>query len=393
MIFDKPLSELLRPTNLKDFVGQSHLVSIDGPIYKQLQNKSIYSMIFWGPAGVGKTTLARIISKTLDANFVEITPTSAGVKDIKQIVLEAKGLFNKGKKTILFVDEIHRFSKSQQDYLLKHVEDGTIILIGATTENPSFEIISPLLSRSTVYVFKSIEEKDLKILLEKSLKYLVKEKHPLKLNKECKDFLINIANGDARFILNSIQSIVSNGYFELDLKTLQQVLQKSFLQYDKKGEEHYNTISAFIKSMRASDADSALYYLARMIEGGEDPLFIARRMIIFASEDIGVANNTALVVANSVFDACTKIGYPECAINLAHGVVFLSISPKSRKSYDAFRSAQKDVLDYKNLPIPLEVRNAPTQLMKNLNYGKNYEMYPKGHSFLPDKLKGREYFF
>ena len=387
----KPLSELMRPSKLENFVGQEHLVGKDGPIYKLIKNKNVYSMIFWGPPGVGKTTLARIISSSLNANFVEITPTSSGVNDIKKIVSEAKNLLNTNKKTILFVDEIHRFSKSQQDYLLQHVENGTVVLIGATTENPSFEIISPLLSRCTVYVFKNLVESDLLQLLEKAVTFLKLNKIEINFNTESKDYLVNIANGDGRFILNSINSLITVGIKKVNTKNLEQVLQKHFINYDKKGEEHYNTISAFIKSMRAGDVNAAIYYLAKMIEGGEDPEFIARRMVVFASEDIGLANNTALVVANGVFEACLKVGLPECAINLAHGVTYLSLCKKDRRVYNALMEAKNDVLKYKNLQIPLNILNAPTKLMKNLDYGKGYTMYPKNTSYLPKELQGKKY--
>lgn len=391
MNIQKPLSEQLRPKKLNEFIGQKHLVGKDSPIKKVVTNKTLYSMIFWGPPGCGKTTLARLLANELNCHFKEISPTTSGVKNIKSVVEEAKS-FLSTKQTVLFVDEIHRFNKAQQDYLLPHVENGSIILIGATTENPSFEVVSALLSRVQVYVFNPLTPNDLKLLIKKSIKYLTECNIKLVLKNDVQNFLVQFSNGDARFVLNSINSLVKTNQLKPRLKDVEQIIQKSYLNYDKKGDEHYNTISAFIKSMRASNVDATLYYLAKMVKAGEDPKFIARRMVIFASEDIGVANNTAIVVANSVFKAVETIGYPECQINLAHGATFLALCKKSRSSYNAYFSALSDVEKYGSLPIPMHIRNAPTKLMKDLGYGNGYKMYKSSKSYLPNKLKNKKYF-
>jgi len=374
----EPLAAHIRPTNLKDFIGQSHLVGSGKPLRIAIESKHLFSFILWGPPGVGKTTLARIYAKSLDAQFFELSAVSAGKDDIRQIILDKSGDASKPK--ILFLDEIHRFNKSQQDFLLPYVESGELTLIGATTENPSFEVISPLLSRCRVFVLNELSDEEMSQILDRT---------KIKMDKESREWLINMANGDARQALAMVEATQSL-YKKITLKNLKETLQSKFLRYDKKGEEHYNTISAFIKSMRASQPDAALYYLARMIDAGEDPKFIARRMVIFASEDIGLAQPTALVVANDVFRAVETMGLPECRINLAHGVAYLAQCKKDRRAYDAYEEAAADVQKFGNLPIPMNIRNAPTKLMKDLGYHKGYEKYTD-ESFLPDKLKKKKY--
>lgn len=372
----EPLAARIRPQTLADVVGQEHLVGKGKPLRVAIEKKHRFSFILWGPPGTGKTTIARIYAQALDAELFELSAVSAGKDDIRKIIAAD----SKGKEKVLFLDEIHRFNKSQQDFLLPYVESGELTLIGATTENPSFEVISPLLSRARVFVLEPLSEEALKSIVKRS---------KLKVAKDAFDWLLGYSNGDARKMLGMLEGAKSL-YGELTVETLNKALESPHLRYDKKGEEHYDTISAFIKSMRASQGDAALYYLARMVEAGEDPLFIARRMVIFASEDIGLAQPTALVVANAVFRACEVIGYPECAINLAHGVAYLAEAKKSRKSYDAYFEAVADVQKLGNLPIPKKIRNAPTKLMKELDYGKNYEMY-SDESYLPDKLKKKKY--
>lgn len=399
--FQQPLATLLRPDKLGDFIGQEHLVGAGKPIRVALELQAIFSMIFWGPPGSGKTTLARIIAKQTDREFIELSAVSAGKADIKKIIEDSrrqKSLMEDYRSPILFIDEIHRFNKAQQDFLLPYVEDGSIILIGATTENPSFEIISALLSRTRVFVLQMLSREELELVLQRALKLLAKlqSKKQLKIANDAREFLLNYANGDARKLLMVIDNSWSL-YGNLKLQSLKDSLQSKFLNYDKQGEEHYNTISAFIKSMRAGDIDAALYYLARMVDAGEDPLFIARRMVVFASEDIGVAVPTALVVANAVFRACETIGYPECQENLAHGVVYLASCKKDRRAYDAYMAALADVKTYGNLPVPLKLRNAPTGLMKELGYSKGYRKYkneyqPGEGDYLPEKLAKKKYF-
>jgi putative ATPase len=382
----QPLAAQLRPKNLDEFIGQEHLVGNNKPLRKVIENKQIFSMIFWGPPGVGKTTLAKIIARENGRDFYELSAVSAGKKDVREIIQQAEAkqqdLLSSYQAPILFLDEIHRFNKAQQDYLLPYVETGTLILIGATTENPSFEVIAALLSRTRVFVLKKLSEEDLSNIIKNTKQ---------KVGKKAQNWLVKYANGDARKLLTILDNTLLL-YGDLKLESLKNTLQSQHLNYDKKGEEHYDTISAFIKSMRASNIDAALYYLARMVHGGEDPKFIARRMVIFASEDIGLAQPTALVVANAVFEAVTKVGYPEAQINLAHGVAYLAKCKKNRSAYDAYFKALRDVESLGNLAIPLELRNAPTKLMKELNYGKDYEMYPdQKKSLLPDKLKNKKY--
>lgn len=384
----QPLAVTLRPKNLDEFIGQEHLVGENKPLRKVIEESKIFSMIFWGPPGVGKTTLARLIAKEQDRDFIEMSAVSAGKNDVREVVnstKEQRQLTQSYKAPVLFLDEIHRFNKLQQDFLLPYVEDGTIILIGATTENPSFEIISPLLSRARVFVLKQLEDKELLKIIKRIEKYLKK-----KFKKTAKEWLVTYSNGDARKLLTIVDNTFEL-YQSLEIESLKQALQSQHLRYDKKGEEHYDTISAFIKSMRASNINSALYYLARMVNAGEKPEFIARRMVVFASEDIGLAQPTALVVANAVFDAVHKIGYPEAQINLAHGVAYLCKAKKDRNAYDAYFKALGDVKKHGNLPIPLELRNAPTKLMKKLDYGKGYKMYAK-KNLLPEKLKNKKYY-
>lgn len=380
-----PLADQVRPQDLKDFIGQTHLVGPRKPIRLAIKQDQIHSMIFWGPPGCGKTTLARLIAQETQARFVALSAVSAGKADVKKVVTQAQNPLIK-QKTTLFLDEIHRFNKAQQDFLLPYVEDGTIIFIGATTENPSFTVISPLLSRCQVFTLDPLTKTELRKILTTGLKALKISS----ISKVCRDFLIEFSNGDARQVLNLLEA-THKLYQTITLKNLKNALQSKFLRYDRAGEEHYNTISAFIKSMRASNPDAALYYLSRMIDTGEDPLFIARRMVVFASEDIGMAQPTALVVANEIFQACQIIGYPECAINLAHGVVYLSLAKKDRASYNALRAAQADVKQHGNLPIPMNLRNASTKLMKKLGYGQGYQKYTK-ESLLPEKLKGKKYY-
>jgi len=385
-----PLADRIRPKTLKEFVGQEHLVGKRGIIRKLIESDQLPSMIFWGPPGSGKTTLAHVIANATKSHFSANSAVSTTLNDVRKIVREARErLAAYDQKTIFFLDEIHRFNKAQQDAFLPHVEKGTIVLIGATTENPSFEVIGPLLSRSRVFVLNQLEPEELKIIVKRGLKEL-----KAKIEPKALDFVIQTSNGDGRIALNAVEianSLIRSNQ-KISLQLIKEVFQKQSLLYDRMGDEHYNTISAYIKSMRASDVDAALYYLARMIEAGEDPLFIARRMVIFASEDIGMAQPTALVVANEVFQACDTIGYPECAHNLAHGTVYLAKAPKDRSTTSGLSAAIKDVKKRGNLPIPLEILNAPTELMSKLGYGKGYEPYPKNKSLLPKKLKGKKYY-
>ncbi len=379
----EPLASQIRPQTLEEFVGQEHLVGKGKPFREAIEKKAHFSFILWGPPGSGKTTLARIYANALKAEFHELSAVDSGKEDIKNVLGEKRSkmpTLGMEKQKVLFIDEIHRFNKAQQDFLLPFVERGDLILIGATTENPSFEVIPALLSRCRVFVLEELTEKDMEKIIARTR---------LKVPRIASDWLVQMAQGDARQAITVLEN-AQKLYGRITLDSLKETIQSKHLRYDKKGEEHYNTISAFIKSMRASQGDAALYYLARMVESGEDAIFIARRMVVFASEDIGLAQPTALVVANAVFRACETIGYPECAINLAHGVAYLAECKKSRTSYDAYFEAMADVQKHGNLPIPMKVRNAPTKLMKELGYHKGYKLYDK-ESYLPDKLKGKKY--
>ena len=411
----EPLASQLRPKNLEEFQGQQHLVGKDKPICVATEQKHLFSFILWGPPGCGKTTLAKIYANALDAELFELSAVSAGKADIKKIIekenvsdssvlsfTQHQPQHNKrdvdynstpkkrcNRPKVLFLDEIHRFNKAQQDFLLPFVESGEITLIGATTENPSFEVIAPLLSRCRVFVLNELTSDDMLNIIESAMPKLSGQTNSSALGGEAKDWLIAMANGDARQAIGMLEN-TQNLYKKINLENLKQTLQSKHLRYDKAGDEHYNTISAFIKSMRASQPNAAIYYLARMVDSGEDPKFIARRMVVFASEDIGLAVPTALVVANAVFRACETIGYPECAINLAHGVAYLCSCKKDRSGYNALRAAQKDVKEHGNLQVPMSIRNAPTDLMKDLGYGEGYEMY-ETDDLLPDKIKGKKY--
>lgn len=386
----QPLAERMRPQTLDDYIGQRHLVGEGAVIRKMIESKRVSSFILWGAPGVGKTTLANIIAKTLDVPFFTLSAVTSGVKDVREVIERAKSsrFFGTGNP-ILFIDEIHRFSKSQQDSLLGAVEQGVVTLIGATTENPSFEVIRPLLSRCQVYVLNSLDKDDLLKLVDRALATDVYLKQR-KITLEQTDALLRYSGGDARKLLNILE-LATNESDVINDKTVTGLVQQSPLAYDKDGEMHYDLISAFIKSIRGSDPDAAVYYLARMIEGGEEPEFIARRLIISASEDIGLANPNALLMANAAFDAVHKIGWPEGRIPLAEATVYLATSPKSNSAYKAVNSALQYVRESGNLPVPLYLRNAPTKLMEQLGYGKDYKYahdYP-GHyvrqQFLPDE--------
>ena len=401
-----PLAERMRPRDFDEFYGQDEVVGKGKPLRNAVEKDVLQSIILWGPPGTGKTTLARIIAEKTGGVFIHFSAATMGVPELKQIVKEAeeRRRFNK-KRTILFVDEIHRFNKTQQSAFLPSLEDGTVVLVGATTENPSFEIIAPLLSRSLVLVLQSLDDKALGNILDGALKNGERGfgREKIAIDEKAREVMIGFADGDARVLLNTLEFAVHNtaktkGTIRLDAKNIQDILQKKAIRYDKNGEEHYNVISAFIKSMRDSDPDGTLYWLSRMIEAGENARFIARRMVIFASEDIGVAQPTALVVANAVAHAVEYVGMPEAAINLTHGVVHLATAKKSNASYKGLLAAMEDVKEHGALPVPLHLRNAVTKLTKDLGYHKGYKY---AHDYknskvsqehLPEKLKGRKYY-
>ena len=390
-----PLAEILRPTTLDGYIGQQHLVGKGAPLRALIDSGRIPSMILWGPPGIGKTTLAAIISHTLQRPFYTLSAISSGVKEVREVIEKAK----EEEGSVLFIDEIHRFSKSQQDSLLGAVERGIVTLIGATTENPSFEVISALLSRCQVYVLKEFGTEELQQLVDTAVEYYASQGRKVEVKE--KEALFRISGGDARKLLNAIELVVNNsgeGDVTIDNAGTARVIQQNLAYYDKQGEMHYDIISAFIKSMRGSDPNAAVYWLARMIEGGEDPVFIARRMLIFASEDIGNSNPNALLLASACFDAVTKIGYPECRITLSQCAVYLASSVKSNSTYMALANAQQAVRQTGDLPVPLHIRNAPTKLMKQLGYHEGYK-YAHDYQgnfveqeFLPDALKGTKFY-
>ncbi len=397
-----PLAERVRPNTFDDYIGQEHLISKDTALRNLLEKGMVPSMIFWGPPGVGKTTLAHLISQICDRRFFTLSAVSSGVKDVREVIEKAsnQGLFA-GNSPILFIDEIHRFSKSQQDSLLNAVEKGVITLIGATTENPSFEVISALLSRCQVYTLKSLDIEALEKLLQHALKkdeYLKK----LKIDIKEKDQLFLLSGGDARKMLNLLEIIClqaeKNGKVIITNEVVKKIAQKNITAYDKGGEMHYDIISAFIKSVRGSDPNAAVYWLARMVEGGEDPKFIARRLVILAAEDIGLANPNALVLANSCFQAVENIGWPESRIILSEATIYLANSAKSNSAYKAIGAAQEEVRKSGDLPVPLHIRNAPTKLMKDLGYGKEYKYahnYEEGfvdQDYVPEEIKDKLFY-
>lgn len=399
-----PLAARLRPRTLDDFVGQRHLLGEGRVLRRLIEGDHISSMIFWGPPGVGKTTLARIIANRTRAEFIDFSAVTSGIKEIRQVMQQAEGNRAFGGRTIVFVDEIHRFNKAQQDAFLPFVEKGSIILIGATTENPSFEINGALLSRCKVFVLQALKQEELTALLDRALK------DPrgfggtqVNIRPEMLEAIARFANGDARSALSTLEMVVLNGELDGDAitvtdETLEQCTSKKSLLYDKKGEEHYNLISALHKSMRNSDPDAAVYWLARMLEAGEDPLYVARRVVRFASEDVGLADPRALEIAVAAYQACHFIGMPECTVHLTQAVVYMSMAPKSNALYTAYNRAREDALSQLAEPVPLVIRNAPTRLMQNLDYGKGYqyahdtEEKLTNMQCLPDSLQGREYY-
>ena len=395
-----PLAERMRPKSLEDFVGQKQL----SLLYEMINNDAVSSMIFWGPPGVGKTTLAKIIAHRSQSYFVEFSAVTSGIKEIKKVMEEAKVRARMGQNTILFVDEIHRFNKSQQDAFLPFVENGSIVLIGATTENPSFEINNALLSRCRVFVLESINKEDIVRLLNKAL---VSEdgygNETVNISDKCIDIIAEYSGGDVRFAYNTLEMLMNSsrmedGTYYIDEEKVYKCLNRRSLNYDRHDENHYNMISALHKSMRNSDVDASIYYLARMIEGGEDPLYIARRIVRFASEDIGMADSRALEICIAAYDACHYLGYPECNVHLTHAVTYCALAPKSNSLYMAYEAAKKDAIATQHLDVPLQIRNAPTRLMKELGYGDGYEYthdnkyHVTAMSCMPDELKNHHYY-
>lgn len=410
----EPLAYILRPESLDDFFGQEEIVGEGKLLRRLIEEDNLHSVIFYGPPGCGKTTLANIVAGVTGGRFIVLSAVTSGVADLRKVVAEAGEMKRLGQKTVLFIDEIHRFNKGQQDALLPHVENGTVVLIGATTENPSFEVNSALLSRSQVFVFKSLDEMALKGVLGRALEKVAERfKVEVELEEEARDLLVRYANGDARGLLNALEMVLKMvpsgksdggtgeegaGVGAISADDIMRVLQRKSLRYDKKGEEHFNIISALHKSMRDSDSDGALYWMGRMLAGGEDPKYIARRLIRFASEDIGMADPNALKVAIAAKEACIFVGMPECGVCLAEAVVYMSVSPKSNALYKAYNDVMADVEKYGNLDVPFHLRNASTGLMKDWGYGKGYKYAHdfKGASVeqehLPSELKGRKYF-
>lgn len=407
-IFDRensqPLAARLRPRTIEEYVGQAHLLGEGKVLRRLIESDNISSMIFWGPPGVGKTTLARIIANRTKAAFIDFSAVTSGIKEIRTVMQQAENNRRYGERTIVFVDEIHRFNKAQQDAFLPFVEKGSITLIGATTENPSFEVNGALLSRCKVFVLQALKTEDLTILLKKALEDPRGfGKQSVNIEPEMLEMIAAFANGDARIALSTLEMVILNGESDgetitVSIETLEQCTSKKSLLYDKKGEEHYNLISALHKSMRNSDPDAAVYWLARMLEAGEDPLYVARRVTRFASEDIGLADPRALEIAVAAYQACHLIGMPECSVHLTQAVVYMSMVPKSNSLYMAYESAKKDALTQLSEPVPLEIRNGVTKLMKELNYGKGYQYAHDTKEkitdmkCLPDSLLGKEYY-
>ena len=401
-----PLASRLRPESLEDFVGQEHLIGTGRILRQMIEKDAVSSMIFWGPPGVGKTTLASIIAKKTKAEFINFSAVTSGIKEIKEVMSRAEESRRMGMRTVLFVDEIHRFNKAQQDAFLPYVEKGSIVLIGATTENPSFEVNAALLSRCQVFVMRALEEKDLIRLLKNAIASpLGFGMYQVEMSEEYIRMIAAFANGDARTSLNTLEMVIQNGDLDATGKitvtqsVIEQCISKKLLLYDKSGEEHYNLISALHKSMRNSDPDAALYWMCRMIESGENPLYIARRLVRFASEDIGMADSHALQVAVAAYQACHFLGLPECDIHLTHAVVYLAMAPKSNALYVACEECKADIRNMRAEPVPLQLRNAPTNLMKNLNYGKGYEYAHDTEEKLthmecmPESMKDRTYYY